>query len=237
MTSRLDDMLAQVDRMADRVDALCAARHDAEFNEADHPRGQAENAGQFGPGGGSHTKPAEGGGKDRKATGGASKPLGKSHKEALQRYTLAGSYPINDFLRNGTAVEKGKYANASSIRSQADLKKVVRDLDQAFSQASLDKETTVFRGVNEDAWKKIQKQAAAGEVEDKGFVSTTTDRKSVTGSSLTHWMKITVPKGAKAIPLGGDIANRTKNEILLDRGTKFRVIKLTRSGVELEVVA
>ena len=45
MISRLDDMLAQVDRMADRVDALCAARHDAEFNEADHPRGQAENAG------------------------------------------------------------------------------------------------------------------------------------------------------------------------------------------------
>jgi len=56
MTSRLDDMLAQVDRMADRVDALCAARQDAEWNEADHPRGQPENAGQFGPGGGGSTE-------------------------------------------------------------------------------------------------------------------------------------------------------------------------------------
>lgn len=195
-----------------------------EFREGDHPRGQPGNSGQFGESGGT-------------SQSGGSAPLTEHEKTSLQHYTLAGSYPINDFLRNGTTVEKGKYAGATQLRSSEDVNKAVDGMDAAFAKASLDKETTVYRGVNDAAWSVITQQAKDGSIiQDNGFVSTASNKKDVTASSLTHWMTIKVPKGYSAIPLDGVVGNRTKGEILLNRGTKFRVVKLTRNNAVLEVI-
>ena len=106
MTDLLDDMLAQVDRMADRLDALCAARYDAEFNEADHPRGQPENAGQFGPGGGSHMKSAEGtGGGDLPENNKASKPPRVYSKEYIEHQAVKKFSRVKDLDQQFTEVE------------------------------------------------------------------------------------------------------------------------------------
>jgi hypothetical protein len=56
-SAKLDALLSQVSKMADRVDALYASRQDAEFNETDHPR--AED-GKFGSGGGKQRSGAGG---------------------------------------------------------------------------------------------------------------------------------------------------------------------------------
>jgi hypothetical protein len=133
-------------------------------------------------------------------------------------------------------VEKGKYSSGTPIRNSKDLKNNIAALDDAFSKASLQNDTTVYRGVDNEAWAKIVAQAKTGEVSDAGFMSTTTNKSSVTGSSLTHWMTIQVPKGSKAIPLDGEVKNRTKNEILLDKGSKFKVLKLTKNSCVLELL-
>ena len=248
-SASLDDILPRCDGLCSRLDALIS-RRDSENVEPGQKWITISGAHILVKGSGSDAKiiSSAGGKFNGKTVGQIEAPsakaatvqsprkLNQSEKSSLQKYTLSGSYPINEYLRNGTQVEKGRYANATPIRSQKDMREAIAGMDEVFENASIDKETTVFRGVNEAAWEKIKKQAASGMVEDAGFVSTTTDKKSVTGSSLTHWMTITVPKGAKAIPLDGDIANRTKNEVLLNRGTKFRVVKLTARGVTLEVV-
>ena len=56
-SARLDALFTQVDRMADRLDVLCASRHDDAWNESDHPR--AED-GKFGSGGGKQRSGARG---------------------------------------------------------------------------------------------------------------------------------------------------------------------------------
>ena len=206
---------------------------DAAFNEADHPRGQPENAGQFAEtGGGGGAQKEHESGKNAQAPS-----LSKPQKNALQHYTSAGSYPINDFLRNGTKVESGKYATATNLRSQADIEEVIGDLDSVFANAHLDKQTTVYRGVNDSVWATIKKRAKEGDgIGDAGFVSTTIDKKTVTASSLTHWLTITVPKGYSALPLDGIVPNRTKGEVLLNRGTRFRIVKITANNAILEVI-
>lgn len=237
------DRSAKLDAAAARIDSIVRrARGDADFKESDHPRGQPENAGQFGAGGGG--KESKSGKSEKSEPSEATKEskskreirgVNEKEKQALKAYTLAGSYPLNDFLRNGTSVEKGKWSNATPLRTNEDVKEAVQEIDSAMERASLDKETTVFRGVNNDVWKMITEGLEVGGViQDKGFVSTSL--KKLTSSSLTHFMKIVVPKGAKAIPLEGLVPNRSAGEILLNRGTRFRVVSKTKTNMVLEVI-
>jgi hypothetical protein len=215
---RLADSLA---KLSERIDAfyLTRGRKDAAFDESEHPR--ASN-GQFGSGGG----------------GAKTQELGPKDVKSIESYTLAGSYPINDFLRNGTAVESGKYNNATHLRTGEDVSSAIHDLDATFAKAALPESMTVHRGLNKEAWQKIKAQASKdGIIEDKGFASTAKSKKNVTSSSLTHWLTITVPKGYPAIDLDSTGSrNRTAGEILLDRGTKFRVVKMTGNNAVLEVI-
>lgn len=160
--------------------------------------------------------------------------ISDNEKQALKVYTHAGSYPVNDYLRNGTLPQDSKYANATPVRDEEDLHGAIKGMDSAFDKASLDKDTTVFRGVDRNAWAKISQANVGDIIEDKGFASTSLAK--VTSSSLSNYMKIKVPQGAKAIPLDGVVANRTKGEILLARGTQFRVVSKTKNGMELEVL-
>ena len=167
----------------------------------------------------------------------ATNKFGDAEKQGLQSYTLAGSYPINDYLRNGTPVDSGKYAGVTPIEDQEGLTDTVKRMDKAFENASLEKQTTTYRMVNNDAWAKIAAGAKPGAIiEDNGFVSTATNKESITGSGLSHTMTITVPAGYKAIALDGLVENRTNNELLLNRGTKFKVVSINKNNVTVEVV-
>ncbi len=189
-----------------------------QFNEEDHPR---DDHGRFDDGGG--------------GGGGGSNTISEDEKQALKVYTHAGSYPINDYLRNGTLPQDGKYANATPVRDEEDLHNAVRDMDSAMDKASLPNEMNVHRGVDQAAWDKVFKNLKVGDtITDKGFASTSL--KKVSSAKLSHFMKIKVPKGAKAIPLDGVVANRTSGELLLKRGTTFKVTGMTKSGATLEVV-
>ena len=55
--ARLDAILEQTNKVADRLDAICASRHDADWSEGDHPRAEDGKFGSGGgAGGGAHSK-------------------------------------------------------------------------------------------------------------------------------------------------------------------------------------
>ena len=135
-SARLDALLTQVGKMADRVDALCAARHDAEWNEADHPR--AED-GKFGAGAGSHMKPAEGSGKERKALGGKELP---EHIKALKlppawtdvHFSEDPAAPLQAIGRDAKGRAQYVYSKAFIETQSAKKFARIKDLDQQLTE-------------------------------------------------------------------------------------------------------
>lgn len=100
----------------------------------------------------------------------------------------------------------------------------------------------VYRGVPDSVLGDID-NLIGGTFQDNGFVSTTLDKETpgIFGKTV---MKIRVPKGAKGAFIdtigkraGGD---KPENELLLPRGSKFRIISAQRQGnrtnVEAELV-
>jgi hypothetical protein len=154
-----------------------------------------------------------------------SSKLSDGEKDAIQSYTSSGYHEINGALRAG---------------SKNDLR--IKDLDSALSKSTMPETTTVYRGGPID-----QKAMKVGAIaKDKGYLSGSLDpgyaatyshrtsletrsKLSKSGMEMASW-KITVPKGAKAAPLGGTSANRGEGEVLMPRGSKLKVTKIDTSG-------
>lgn len=141
--------------------------------------------------------------------------LSARESEAMLGYTGAMFRTLNPRLRAG----KGPLAE-----DKTDLK----HMDAAFAKASTAEDMVVYRGVTGDFFQKL---TVGSEFVDGGFVSTTSDLKAARNflrgdRSENVLMEIKVPKGSKAISLGdiGAFA-KTEQEILLNRGGKFRVIE------------
>lgn len=149
--------------------------------------------------------------------------------KAVRSYT--GSYydDINSVLR------KTKKHNKDH---RAHVKGIVKHLDAAFKHksAKIKKETVVYRGYANNFANHLQ----AGDIfQDKGFVSTSAKQQlaeSWAGSDGTV-MHILTPKGSKALSVKevstfGD----SESEILLNRGTKFRIISREGNVVHAEII-
>jgi len=127
---------------------------------------------------------------------------------ALHYYTKSGYRRINEATRY----------NSTPDREVVDH---IRAIDDAFDKVDpLDKELFVYRGVSSSTLQKLQ----TGKVfQDDGFASTTLNP----GVAL-EWkevvMQIHVAKGQKVIPLEQITGSSSEYEMLLPRGTQYRVI-------------
>jgi hypothetical protein len=172
-------------------------------------KGRASGAGRNGAartGGGMDQAPSEGG------------ELTRGDRSAVNDYTNFGFKNTNELLRTGDVTTMGK--KDAAIR---EAKQLTEKLDKAFTRApTLTGKTEVLRGVDSKAvagWKVGQT------VTDKGFVSTSTKAGSAFYQDKAVVIKINVPKGTKAIqPRTG---NRREKELILNRGTKFKVKSIT----------
>jgi len=69
---------------------------------------------------------------------------------------------------------------------------------------------------------------------DHAYVSTSLDFDIAEGFSNGKVLSIRVPKGSKALPLGR--LNRYEAEVLIDRGSRFKVLDVNRKGVKLQLL-
>lgn len=184
------------------------------FDEEKHPR---DERGQFAETEGSGEQ--GGGGKKLNGLGPSWRnSLSPREKKSIRTFINTPNYRgINDVLR-------GK-VNVPLERST--FKGEVKAIDSALARAELPEDVTVYRGGRIDV-------DVGGEFVDKGFVATTTSKddaqffRTFQGGVL---MKIALPKGTRAAHVGKLSKHEAdRDQILLARGTKFRLDRITNGG-------
>jgi hypothetical protein len=176
----------------------------------------------------------------------------EAERSALTFYQGNGFDDINEYLRSGNlSTGRGSPLDEAHLNlREAGLKGWIKAIDSAMEPMPEGK--TVYRAIgmsgsetllgapaplggavsgltNEEVEERLG-ALVGGTIEDKGFVSTTTDRE-VAGAKTNLapiMFEISVPAGTKAVDFTrhstlGDPAYKQEKEILLDRDQKFRV--------------
>lgn len=121
------------------------------------------------------------------------------------------------------------YTGDGYIEINNDLRKMgrtsfseVKDLDTLFSKTSLSEPIVAYRSMSERSLKRITE--AGGTFTDAGFVSLSASADyDFQGTNIT--VEVRLPKGSKALPVAGMSVNSSENEILVNRGSSFKVVK------------
>jgi len=146
-------------------------------------------------------------------------------KVALNEYSSVLYTQINTKLRTGR-----RYIDTDVDWDPNYVTDVARAVDRSMLSASLGKTTQVVRYAGRN-WFPSNRELRRGAVfTDRGFVSTST---SVESASIFDFgdawrFNITIPEGMRAKDLSS-LSTFAENEILIDRGTTFRVRHLNRS--------
>ena len=100
------------------------------------------------------------------------------------------------------------------------------------------KPITVYRGVNKEAAMKIDKAEVGSTILDRGFASTSTSE--TTGRDFsqagTPVLRIKLPKGTSAIAMHPFTQFDNEHEILIQRGSRYKITGKSDNYIDLEVV-
>ena len=145
--------------------------------------------------------------------------------KSIEGYTDGAYGALNSRLRQGQPLSS----------TQATL---AANLDKAIAKHRMAQTTTVYRGIKEPA-KFFGPTVLLGTVViDNGFISTS--KASSTAIKFTGEggmvAKITVQKGASAIDVSTLSLHSHETEVLLPRGSMFKVVAINGKEVELEYV-
>jgi hypothetical protein len=226
------------------------------WDESKHPRGQPENAGEFGPGGGGAAvaggpvgfeKVADADRWGAKEFAGWESSLDGAERFAVEAYTGGGYEEINAYLR-------GKHS-ADMADARGKTAQVIRGLDSALSKGKAPAALSAYRGVRGDAddpgsfVKAVVAAAqAGGTLTDQAFMSTSLSgsvaEKQFAGDRRmpgreTAVVRIHVPGGSPGAY--SDVVGDTgEAEWLMPRGTTLRLRSAVRRAdgvwdVEAEV--
>lgn len=143
--------------------------------------------------------------------------LSASQTSSLNYYAHNGFLPINQSLR-------GKKPESEKTKT------VVADLDTLLkeSRTIINSKTMVYRGINKKGFDSLRSKLKVGNVvTDNGFVSTSLKQYSslsFTGINTTSILaRITLPKGTHALPMDSMLHHHSEAEMLLPRGSKFKI--------------
>jgi hypothetical protein len=152
--------------------------------------------------------------------------LEASESDALEGYTKDRHRFINEALRNGEGVLP---------EQDDDLKAEIEALDAALDKSEVPGNVTVFRMMSDPT---MLAAFESGDLEgatfvDYGYTSTTMTPeylKTIADYSTSEPMQVTinVPKGTRGAYLGESSAEPDEHEMLLKRGTLFRVTSAKR---------
>ena len=160
----------------------------------------------------------------------------KQHFPSGDKYSADEQAGIIKYAGSGySTINNGLRRNDGDIE-KVQQKKAVAALDKAMQRGAVPEDTVVYRGVKTQAM--VSKLKVGDEFQDHGFVSTSLHKKVGEKFGKEAVIEITVPKGAKAIAFdsvftGGHMG---EHELLLPRGSKFKVTDVSRRKGPLEHV-
>lgn len=147
--------------------------------------------------------------------------------------TPAESSAITFYQSPGYQLMNGKLRGQDVKAPDADMKRAAaatKGLDSAIAKAPpLTRSTTVHRGFSKEQFGSLKK---GDTITDRGFVSTSLTRSGAGmfgGEGRGMLATITLPAGTRA-------GAGSVKEIILPRGSSFRVVSAGKSGVALELV-
>lgn len=150
-------------------------------------------------------------------------PLTEGEDYAAYSYTNGSYEKINKALRNGT-ISSDQYESTQ-----------VKLLDMAIEKSALKQSTVLWRRAGFDQLKAMfgPKPRVGDANVDLGFFSTSKSSDKFLGRAVI--MRVSVPKGAKALDTrnlkeGG--ANKSENEVILPRGSCFKLNGYRTNGVK-----
>ncbi|OPY54652.1 MAG: ADP-ribosyltransferase exoenzyme [Methanosaeta sp. PtaU1.Bin060] len=153
-------------------------------------------------------------------------------KEAFKKYTETDHYYVNKLLRGDSKSQSPK-----EIERTQDL---IAAMDQVFDKASLDDDIITYRGITSRTLGHMDPEAQealmtpGSEIRFDGFISTSAradEALSFAGEGDDEALvcEIKLPKGSKAVYVAPVSAFPNEMEVLVNRGTKFRVLSGPRT--------
>lgn len=173
---------------------------------------------------------------ERKLDSAAYDKVGKEEGLALRFYSSpdhpASYKEINDPLRTGS-------------KMTAEAAASVRELDKLFSKTSTKNSMILYRGIHGPEAAKIIKKikdgslGINGETKYKAYMSTSVDpevSRDFTGNQKVGekgvFFNLTLPKGGRAIALGGHSLIKSEKEVLLPRNTRLKITGIKENTTE-----
>lgn len=173
--------------------------------------------------------------------------LPKNLSDAVDDYTANGYWEMNEHLRNPQKFRNEAWGDkAKTLDDQVDT------LDKAFAKGSVEcvRDMIVYRGMRLPTKKNQVLNSWLGRLkvgdvmEDQAFLSTTHNKKDTERFASDLYLAsivftIKIPKGKKVLA-----GNESESELILNRGTKMRITKITQDTseqlgglqIEMEVV-
>jgi hypothetical protein len=221
------------------------AKKEKAFDESQHPRGQPENAGQFGSGGGGSESEAAPAAETAPQQGVPNEMFNPQEQHAIVDY-IDNAKRINGFYRNPSG--KDPAGKAWSVEAKKALKAQIDTINSALKKSQLSADVTLYRGfgVGTTASDLIAKgKSLVGQTLPLGgFQSTSQSKDAVKefiGSGVTQKMnkvimEISVKKGTPALDMQPFAKDEFKyeQEILLGHGS-FKVDSVT-SGKKIMTI-
>lgn len=157
------------------------------------------------------------------------------HKTIKNKFNNAEIKSIADYSSDATDPKNNRFkpmyqAINQGLRNGAELdsktKATIKALDKTFADAHTTEPIEVYKGLENAFADKLEPGMT---FEDNGFASTSSDpktAKSFSGSKGTI-LKISVPKGSKALSIAGQSEYPDEQEVLLNRGGTYKVTDVT----------
>lgn len=151
--------------------------------------------------------------------------LTDDQRAVCQYYSHRGDRIMNNSLRG-------------DIPMSGELRARVEKLDEAISRATLTQDVTTYRGVGGDFGRQLQNAKIGDSFVDKGYVSTAAQKeyaqrfvdKAPSNGTMLH---VRIPAGRSAAPVPSNYAE--ESEMLIGRGSSFRITKIDGNNVHVEM--
>lgn len=174
------------------------------------------------------------------------KTLDESEVEAVYSYQGSEAFPVNAYLRD----VKPLVTMEELGFPQSDIKTIGLGLDSAISKGHLAQDMQLYRGIGYPVPDDIAKLKPGDIFTDKGYVSTSASVKTANEISLGAYLSgdvqpdakagmvaiINAPKGTNAAVVPGDPMLGGQYEVILPRGSSFRVVAAKKDSIVLNYI-
>ena len=150
---------------------------------------------------------------------------------SINTYTEEYYMDVNYYLRNNS------FPPDSPNEYKDYVKKIATDTEKTINKFELKENITTYKGTSSEYYKDYK---IGDTFEMKEFNSTSINKEVATNNfkdkQNPYTLEIRVSKGTKAIYLGKNSANSNEYELLINKGTSYKVIEKNENGMILEVI-